>query len=144
MVVMNYWILSHSFGKNNLKVKVSTNTLAPFIYSMPDISSQAQLKSLTDTFLGRNRRKNWFCLLQNTVIPWIFVSDATLQNFSKEFEGLDHVNHIFSECISSRLTTLTTLVALSSVQSPQTPAYASTQYSKKFSSGIYFLDGFCT
>ena len=27
---------------------------------------------------------------------------------------------------------------------PQTPAYASTQYSKKFSSGIYFLDGFCT
>ena len=28
-------------------------------------------------------------------------------------------------------------VALSSVQSPQTPAYASTQYSKKFSSGIY-------
>merc|ERR1719370_816602 len=33
-------------------------------------------------------------------------------------------------------------VALSSVQSPQTPAYASTQYSKKFSSGIYFLEGF--
>ena len=62
---MKYWILSNAFGKNNLKV--STNTLAPFIYSMPDISSQAQLKSLTDTFLGRNK-KNLFCLLQNTVI----------------------------------------------------------------------------
>ena len=35
-------------------------------------------------------------------------------------------------------------VALSSEQSPQTPAYASTQNSKKISSGIYFLDGFCT
>ena len=31
-------------------------------------------------------------------------------------------------------------VALSSEQSPQTPAYASTQNSKKISSGIYFLD----
>ena len=65
VMLMKYWILSNAFGKNNLKV--STNTLAPFIYSMPDISSQAQLKSLTDTFLGRNK-KNLFCLLQNTVI----------------------------------------------------------------------------
>ena len=54
VMLMKYWILSNAFGKNNLKV--STNTLAPFIYSMPDISSQAQLKSLTDTFLGRNKK----------------------------------------------------------------------------------------
>ena len=32
-------------------------------------------------------------------------------------------------------------VALSSEQSPQTPAYASTQNSKKYSSGIYFIEG---
>ena len=35
-------------------------------------------------------------------------------------------------------------VALSSEQSPQTPAYASTQNSKKYSPGIYFVEGFCT
>ena len=40
---------------------------------------------------------------------------AKLANFSLYFDGFDHVNHIFSECVSSRLIILTTLNPLTTV-----------------------------
>ena len=56
----------------------------------------------------------WF-LIQSRILPYfphssvcLFVSQPWYLNFHRWFDGLDPENHIFSECISSRLTTWTT------------------------------------
>ena len=42
------------------------------------------------------------------IIFYEFSSSRILHNFFQKSDGLDHINHIFSESISPRLTTLTT------------------------------------